>query len=244
MGNIYQTVKVFLFLVSAILFSFVSACASQSDLSQIQEQLRKTFPNFKIQEVNKTAIPELYEVVGENGEILYYSPKGYLIFGELWTVEGKSITGERRQEIQTKMIKEVMNNLPYDKAVKIGKGEKIVVEISDPNCPHCQMVAKKLKERNDITKYVFFFPLSDKSKEKISYILCSKEPDKAYYEVYENPQKQFTVSAECKEKAEKALNEHIGLALKLRVRGTPFFIINQTPVVGANIPQIEELLKK
>jgi len=235
------------FLLSCLFtFMFIaSACAqSQPDTKIVQEQLGKMFPNFKVSEVNPTDIPELYEVIGESGQIVYYSPKGYLIFGEIWTVTGKSITGEKKQKIQKKKMQEALASVPYDKALKIGKGDKKIIEITDPTCPYCQMAAKELKKRNDITKYVFFFPIrGEESLNKMAYIICSKNQEQAYYEIYENPNKSISVSKECKDKANKIIQVHQSFIEKLAVRGTPFFIINETPVPGANMPLIDELLK-
>jgi thiol:disulfide interchange protein DsbC len=236
-----------------VVFLFaVSACAQsqvdQLDTKAVQEQLNKIFPNFKVSEVNATDIPGIYEVIGESGQILYYSPKGYLLFGEIWTVAGKSITGERMQAIQSKKVQEILSSIPFDKAVKLGNGSKTVIEISDPTCPYCRMASKKIDEYKDVTRYVFFMPIhGEDSIKQISYIICSKDPEKAYHEAYsgkiDNQVKTMNITNECKAKMDKILSDHQILAQKLNVRGTPFFIIGKTPVPGANIPLIESLLK-
>jgi len=56
--------------------------------------------------------------------------------------------------------------------------------------------------------------------------------------------KTMKITNECKEKTEKILAEHQSLAMKLNVRGTPFFIIDKTPIAGADILLIKNLLEK
>ncbi|MGB9810820.1 MAG: DsbC family protein, partial [Dictyoglomus turgidum] len=165
------------------------SCRAQSVKTEdIQKQLNKIFPNFKIAEVNPTPIKGIYEVVGaESGTILYYSPedKGYLFFGEIWDTSGKSLTAERREEIQQKRIAQMLKDLPLDIAVKVGSGPKTVIEISDPTCPFCRNAYEELKNHKDVTKYVFFLPThGEHSIKQISEILCSKDMVKALDDAY------------------------------------------------------------
>jgi thiol:disulfide interchange protein DsbC len=220
---------------------------SKPSTEAVKKELQKTLPRFSISEVNETPIPGIYEIVGETGTIIYYSPKGYLFFGEIWTVDGRSLTAEKRQIIQEKRIAKIIDTLPLDKALKVGNGPKKVIEISDPTCPHCRNVHNSLKDRKDITKYVFFFPIhGEHSLKAIAYIVCSENPAQKYENVYEGKEdsqiEKFEVTSTCQQKVENLLDEHMKVVRTLQVRGTPYFIIGKTPVEGANIPLIEKLL--
>jgi thiol:disulfide interchange protein DsbC len=239
-----------LILIFILVFSFALFAKSingKPSPEAIRQDLQKMFPRFSISEINETPIPGIYEIVGETGQIIYYSPKGYLIFGEIWTTNGTSITAERRIAIQEKILAKVIDTIPLDKAIKIGEGPKTIIEISDPFCIFCRKVHEVLKNRKDITKYVFFLPIKgDLSLKGIAYIVCSQNPAQKYEEVFSGKAdekiEKFIITPDCQQKVENLLNEHTKVAMTLQVRGTPYFIINKKPVQGANIPLIERLL--
>jgi thiol:disulfide interchange protein DsbC len=149
--------------------------------------------------------------------------------------------------MQEKRLSKVLDTLPLDKAIKIGNGTKKVIEVSDPTCPFCRRAHETLKDRKDITKYVFFLPIhGEHSLKAIAYIVCSQDPAKKYEEVYsgkvDDRIENFNITSDCQQKLETILNEHTQVAQKLQVRGTPYFIIDKKPVEGANISLIEKLL--
>ncbi len=230
-------------MVAFLLFVAVTGilyAESTNSLDEIAKRLKSTFPNFDVESVQETPVKGIYEVVGTGGQIIYYHPDGYVFFGELWTTTGKSITGERRQELMAKKIE----SLPLDKAVKVGTGKNKVITFTDPECPFCQKVYQFMSKRKDVTEYLFFLPFHNGSQEKISYLLCSKNKEKAYHEIMSTPGKNFKVSPECLESAKSTINFYTETANKLGVRGTPFLVVNGQPVYGANIPLIESLLNK
>jgi thiol:disulfide interchange protein DsbC len=205
--------------------------------------LREAFPNLIFESVRPTEIEGLYEVVaGDN--IFYFHPEtGHLIFGEIWTKDGRSFTAERREELVAGKIA----NLPLDRAVKIGDGQNTVIEISVPDCPYCRRAADFFRERADVTRYVFFFPLTQihpEAEKKAMYILCSDTPVEAYEEVYQGKfdGKDISLPSECS--GREILDEHIRIAQSLGVRGTPVFWINGKRISGADIPRIEKILGK
>jgi len=243
-----------LFLTAFLIFVFSFSLFAKSENEKpspetVKQALQKMFPRLSIAEVNNTPLPGIYEIVGESGQIIYYSPKGYIIFGEIWTTNGTSITAERRMSMQEKRLSKVLENLPLDKAIKIGNGTKTIIEISDPFCPYCRKAHEALKDHKDITKYVFFLPIhGEQSFKGIAYIVCSANPAQKYDETYsgkaDDQIEKFNITPDCQQKVENLLNEHVKLAQTLQVRGTPYFIINKKPVEGANIPLIEKLLKQ
>lgn len=223
------------FTMSGILYA-----ETNNNTGEIVKRLNSLFPNFAIESVSKSPISGIYEVVGQDGQILYFHPDGYLIFGEIWTTTGKSLTAERRQQIMAKKFE----SLPLDKAVKVGNGSNKVITFTDPECPYCQKVYQFMSKRKDVTEYLFFLPFHKGSQEKISYLLCSKNKENAYQEIMSNSGKEFKVSPECLESAKNTINFYTETANKLGVRGTPFLVVNGQPVYGANIPLIESLLNK
>lgn len=226
----------FIFLVLLFMLSSLSY-AEMSISNQVKSQLERMFPNFQIDSVSESPIPELYEVVGKNGQIIYWSPKGYVVFGEIWTTTGVSITGERRQQLAIKKFE----SLDLSKAIKIGNGKNKVVTFTDPDCPFCRKGYEYLSKREDITEYLFFLSFhGDSSRKKIAYVFCSKDRKKAYSEVMSG--KEVSVSEECLKKSETAINEHLSIAQSLNIGGTPTFYVNGKLIQGANIPLLDNVL--
>jgi len=162
------------------------------------------------------------------------------VFGEIWTKDGRNITAEKRAGLAAAKLKDV----PLDKAVKIGNGRNKVIEFTDPDCPYCRKAAAFFKGRDDVTLYVFFFPLPihKDAQAHARYVLCAADKAHALEEVMSGQLDGKEAPACPDKKADALLGEHMDLGTKLGVRATPAFWINGQYVAGANIPAIEGLL--
>jgi len=56
-------------------------------------------------------------------------------------------------------VAKLAKTLPLEKAVKIGDGKKVVIEITDPDCPFCRTASEYFSKKTDVIRYVFFAPL-------------------------------------------------------------------------------------
>lgn len=121
-------------------------------------KLSEKFKDIRIQQVNPSTFPGLYEVVTPN-EIVYIDAKGeHLIMGQIMKVATKeNLTQQRWDEIN----KVDFSSLPLDEAIKIvkGKGSRRLAVFSDPFCPYCQELENTLAEMDDFTLYIFLYPL-------------------------------------------------------------------------------------
>lgn len=241
--SVRRNIVGFVFIVFAMVVSLTPAInvfsADQGNIQAVKEKFQKVFSRMKnIDEIRESDIKGLYEIVSA-GRILYYYPeKNYLIFGEIWTSEGKSLTAEKTMAIMSKKVK----NLPLEKAIKIGSGKNRVIAFIDPECPYCKKAYDFLKDK-DVTTYAFFLSThGEKSEKKMRYILCSKDKEKVYNEVmadkYEGSEKPG-----CDDKnVRDAIDEHRRLSIDTGVTGVPFFIINGEPVNGFNVVRIGQIL--
>jgi len=213
--------------------------AGQSE-SEVRQALAKAYPGIKAGEVRSSDIPGLYEIEAGPNIIYFYPEKGLLVFGEIWTKDGKNITAEKKAQAASARLKDV----PLDKAVKIGDGKNKVIEFTDPDCPYCRKASEFLKGRDDVTLYVFFFPLPihKEAEAHARYVLCAADKGHALEEVMSG-QLDGKVAPACPDgKADTLLREHKDLGTKLGVSATPAFWINGQYVAGANIPAMEGLL--
>ena len=230
-----------------LFFAFISAAYGAAEpatpgtnVKAIEKDLKQTFPQFRFEGFRKTPITGIYEI-DAGSQIFYFSPHGYLFFGELYSKDGVNITAQRRSQLMAAKVKD----LPLGDAIKIGSGKKTVIEFADPVCPFCRRAYEHLAKRKDITLYVFLFPLAQIHPQATAMsrnILCSPDPAKAFGEAMSGglDGKNLGVPAGC-EKA-NILNEDIEAGKKAGVMGTPAFFINGRFVNGANLPLIDKLL--
>ncbi|MBV6342269.1 DsbC family protein [Candidatus Magnetobacterium casense] len=224
---------------------FVLALSAQAYAKDTDEAAReaftKLFPKVKVDAVTETEMKGVYEIV-VGIDIAYFHPEtGTLILGELRGKDGKMLTRERKDAISASKVKD----LPLDKALKIGKGKNTVIEFTDPDCPFCRKLSEVLSKRDDITRYVFLFPLVQihpKAMDKAKYILCAEDKAKALEEVMagKHDDDKFEV---CKDEAiEKKVTENLELGASIGISGTPYLVVNGEIVQGADIKRIETLL--
>ncbi|SNB45575.1 DsbC family protein [Geobacter sp. DSM 9736] len=226
-----------LVLTGVLVFGQVANAAS--DPAKPEAALRKAFPQLAFDSIQPSEIPGLYEVVSGQNILYFYPDKEYILAGEIYTKDRLSLTAEKRKQLSERLIKD----LPLEKAVKMGSGKNVVIEFTDPDCPYCRKASEFLKMQTGVTRYVFFAPFAHPAAiEKVHYILNAADKAQAYSEMME---KGLPLPAPVQNEAIKALaQEHIALARKLGVQGTPTFFINGKMVVGADTKQIEQLLKE
>lgn len=237
-------VKKLTVLCLVVLFLATGYCFAQDDSKEAKDVLKQSFPNLQIDSFKEGPIKGIFEV-SMGGQIIYFSPEGYLFFGEIFSKDGKNITADRRSKIASAKLKDIF----LDKAIKIGSGKNTVVEISDPDCPYCRKASEIFTGRKDVTRYVFLYPLTQihpDSEKKCKYILASKDAAVAYEEVFTGKAdgKELKLKADSEKAATDKLNAHKEAAGKLGVRGTPAFFINGTFVAGANKQLIDQLLQE
>jgi thiol:disulfide interchange protein DsbC len=234
-----KTVLSTLLIIIVLTGLMASAALGAATVAKPEESLKKVYPQLVYESIEPTDIPGLYEVTAGQNVIYYYPEKDYLFIGDIYVPPGKSLTAEKRSALTAKLLK----TIPLEKAVKVGNGKKVVIEFTDPDCPYCKKVSEFFKNRTDVTRYVFFSPFAHpQAAGKIHYILAAADKEKAYKEMMLSanpPQPKGDYSEAVKSLAQ----EHMALAQKLKVQGTPTMFVGEKQVVGADIPQLEQLLK-
>jgi thiol:disulfide interchange protein DsbC len=141
----------------------------------------------RIEGVRRAPVAGLYEVhfqTEEGARILYTDANAaYVIQGEIYELRsGRRLTEERLRKLSAIDFA----SLPLDQAVKIrrGNGKRILAMFSDPYCPACKQFEAALQQVDDITIYVFMYPvirpdLSDHSRA----VWCSADRGKAWLDL-------------------------------------------------------------
>jgi len=231
--------KLMVLLVFSILLA--TSTAARAGEPDVKEKLKKAFPRLTFETVTPSPINGLYEVTAGNN-VIYFDPvSGHMIFGEMWSPTGVNITAAAKDKAMAGKYAAIKHHLPA--ALKIGSGPNEVIEFTDPDCPFCRRMHEYWKKRTDVTRYVFLMPLTQlhpQAKNHSDWILSATDSATALDDVetgkYDKVQlPTFALNdARIKAQAESLISG---------INGTPAYFVNGAFVAGANVPQIEKLLK-
>lgn len=208
--------------MSRLVLAFLSVLAAGSALANeqlIRRNLEAKLNGAKIEGVQPSTIPGLFEVrfrTPQGIQILYSDPKGEnIVQGEIYDVKtGRNLTDERIGKLSA--IK--FDSLPLNQAVKIvrGNGKRVAAMFSDPYCPACQSFEQTLQQVDDMTLYVFMFPVIRPEKmDDSKSIWCATDRAKAWLDLA--LRKKAPASATCDNPVESI----VALGQTLGVRATP-----------------------
>jgi thiol:disulfide interchange protein DsbC len=111
-----------------------------------------------------------------------------------------------------------------------GNGERKLAVFEDPNCGYCKRFERDLAKLDNITVYLFLYPILGKdSLEKSKSIWCAKEPAKSWQDWMLRD--QSPVAANCDT---TALKRNVDFGQKMKISGTPTSIfVDGTRIPGA-----------
>jgi thiol:disulfide interchange protein DsbC len=177
----------------------------------------------KVEGIQPAPMPGLFEVrfqTQEGPQLLYTDALGnhLVVDGSIIDVKsGRNLTEERLQ----KLTAIEFSALPLDLAVKVqrGNGKRVLAMFTDPYCPYCRRLEQSLLQIDDITVYVFMYPVirpdyADHSRA----VWCSPDRAKAWLELAANETPRVPAGgANCANPVDKVIE----LGKALRVTGTP-----------------------
>ncbi len=228
-----------LVLVVGCLLLILPVCAGAKKLT-VEEKFQKSFPKNNFESIKPTSIKGVYEIYTGN-QIYYFMPEAdVIIYGDIISKDGVNIT----RESNLKKMTAKMANLPLDSALKIGNGKTTVIEFMDPDCHYCRQAYNFFSTRQDVTIYIFFFPLSQASERKIRHILCAPDKLKMFEDVMMGKFDNNTPLNICNDKkVDEIIRTHMRLDSQIGIRATPLFFIKGQLVNGFEVGTIEKLLK-
>ena len=207
-----------LFLIVALL-----ALPLQAGEAEIRQALKTRFPQIRIDGIQPAPMQGLFEVrfqTRDGPQLLYTDGNANYFFVEGSIIEvksGRNLTEERLLKLSAIEF----SALPLDLAVKIqrGNGKRVLAMFTDPYCPYCRRLEQSLLQIDDITVYVFMYPVirpdyADHSRA----VWCSPDRAKAWLELAANETPRVPASgANCANPVDKVVE----LGKALRVTGTP-----------------------
>lgn len=226
--------------LAALLAAGLLAGLAQAQQEAIRKNIGERLPQLgKIDEISKTPMPGLFEV--RVGTDLFYSDAegNFLLQGHLIDTKAQRNLTEERQD---KLMAIDFAALPVKDAFTVvrGTGKRKMAVFQDPNCPYCKRFERDLQKVDNVTIYMFLYPiLSADSADKSRNIWCAREKGKAWQDwmVRDQPAPSATCDT-------SALARNVEFGKKHRISGTPtLFFADGTRVPGAiGAPQVEKLL--
>ena len=223
------------------------AAPALADEAKIRKALEPKLGGAKIEGIQPAPVAGLWEVRlrTERGlRIIYTDASGaHVIDGNIHEVRtNRDLTEERLRKLNA--IK--FETLPLDLAVKVqrGNGKRVLAMFSDPYCPACRQFERNLAKIDDITVYVFMYPvIRPENADHSKAVWCSSDRAKAWLELAAAPQPKIPqASPGCAHPIDKVHD----LGRKLGVNSTPtlFFTNGERLSGGLGADDLKELLDR
>lgn len=206
-------------LVLLLSVSLAHAAETDHTAAAIKNTLQKNYEQLigPVDQVNKSPIPGLYEVI--TGDHIFYTDKTaqYLIDGSMFDLKKRTNLTEARSRV---LFAIDFGKLPLNLAIKKvkGNGSRKMAYFTDPNCGYCKKLEQELKSVDNVTLYLFLYPIFDGSAEKVQGVWCSNDKVKAWDDLMLNGVQPAPG------KCEAPSNKVLALGKSLKVNGTPALI--------------------
>jgi thiol:disulfide interchange protein DsbC len=214
---------------------------AQGQEATIRKNLSERIPQIpRIEEITRSPMAGVYEIRLSTNEIYYSDAEGnFLIQGSLIDTKSKRNLTEERE---AKLSAIDFGTLPFKDAITIvrGNGKRKLAVFEDPNCGYCKRFERDLAKVDNVTIYLFLYPiLGDDSVAKSRNVWCSKDPAAAWSQVM--TKEQTIPNANCNT---AAVDRNVEFGRKFKITGTPTLIAQDgSRVPGAiNSVQIEKML--
>ncbi len=228
--NVEMMKKILIALAAAL---FAVSCGVQANPDELKRELAKKFPDLKAERITKAGYGGLYEVF-TGTEIFYTDEKATFV------VTGNVIDTTTRVNVTEKRLNKLtainFDDLPFQNAIKLvrGDGSRRIAIFEDPLCGYCKKFEADLNTIDNMTAYVFLYPiLAEDSMIKSNAIWCSKDSRAAWQDWMLRNTAPGIAPADCKSPAA----DNVALGQKLRVNGTPATFFEDGERISGALPK-------
>ena len=223
-----------------VLMLLLALCAlpAPAGEAEIRQVMKAKFPNMRVDGIQAAPMPGLFEVrfaTQEGPQIVYTDAQANFLIIDGNIVDSKSgrnLTEERLQKLSAIEF----SALPLELAVKVqrGSGKRVLAMFSDPYCPYCRRLEQSLLQIEDLTVYVFMYPvIRPDNADHSRAVWCSSDRAKAWLELAANETPKVPAAgASCANPVDKVLE----LGRSLRISGTPTLFFANGERAGGGMP--------
>jgi len=234
-------------MLSRLLLLIAAVALSSAALADEAELRRTLEPKLGVQidGIEPGPVPGLYEVryrSPQGVQVIYVDATGnYVIQGKIYDLRSeRDLTEERLRKLNA--IK--FESLPLELAVKVqrGDGKRVLAMFSDPYCPACRQFERALAQIDNVTIYVFMYPvIRPENIDHSRMVWCSADRAKAWLELAAAPKPKVpNAPKSCGDPVDKVLK----LGRSLAVNSTPTLVLANGERVsgGLSTEDLKELL--
>lgn len=236
--------KILVCLLSGLFFTGAALADAKlgADEMAVKAAVVKKFPDIKLDSLQKTQYPGLYEAVMEGSQVFYTDKNAsYILVGNLIDAKTqRNVTEERIRDL----LRVKFDTLPLESAIKQvkGNGKRKLAVFSDPDCPFCRKLEEELEKVTDVTIYTFLFPIASlhpQAGDKAKAVWCAPDRAKAWDDLIKKGIVPQTGS-----KCETPIAKIAALGAKLKITGTPTLIFADGMRIPGMVPaaNLEKLL--
>ncbi len=226
-------------MIVAAMLLLNSVSQASADTASDREIFTRRFPNLTIDRFEPSPIPGLYQITSQH-QILYASTSGHMLIGDLWSPEGENLSARSRDRL---LITQV-DSLSSSASITIGTGPLSVIEISDPDCPHCRILDRFLDQQEDLKRTIHYLPhtsIHPQALQKVAHILRAQDPVAAHKAVMNGALDSTPPSPVSQEERER-IEEAVKALIAKGINATPILIVDGQIIRGADLPRITSLL--
>lgn len=211
--------------------------------AQLRRNLEQRLPSIgKVDEISRTPLQGIYEV--RVGSDLFYSDAegNYLLVnGHMLDTRARRNLTEERTE---KLLAIDFDRLPLKDAFAIvrGNGKRKLAVFADPNCSYCKRFERDLQKVDNVTVYMFLYPiLGPDSTDKSRGHWCARDKVASWHDWMLKNEPPAKADAGCDA---TAIARNVEFGRKHKITGTPTLIFADGSRVPGAIaaPEIEKLL--
>jgi hypothetical protein len=224
-------IRKFLLLIFLVFLGFSLVFAEDKEkMKQAERDIQRLFPRFKVSSMVKLPINEVYEVVAEDGAVIFYSPSGYVILGDIMNLKGESFLAK----IYDEMMGKILDTNDGRFFVKVSSGGYRVVAFLSPTNKESKDVYSFLKQKKNLDFYVFPLVFSEDDIKLASYIYCAKDKVSAMNEVFEGKVNVGDVKLDeaCQKRAREVLGINLRVARSVMVYSESAVLIGDKRIFG------------
>jgi thiol:disulfide interchange protein DsbC len=223
-----RLLRIFTLALTVGTFSHVHA---DDAINELKQALSKRLPQFEVTNIDSTPIEGVYQVI-IGGQVIYMTRDArYMIDGNLVDLATKKNYSE-----------DAMSSIRLSEIEKLGEGDMIVYSpetirhtitvVTDIDCPYCRRLHSEMDQYMDSgvkVRYIFM-PLKGQGDYRTTVsVWCAKDQNEAL--------DMAKAGAELEAKdCDNPIDEHLKIARKLGVRGTPAIILEDGSMLPGYVP--------